>query len=97
MMGCSGPEREEGRVYTVGPITLDREAKTVTVDGEAVTLTPIEFKLLALLISHPGRIYSSTQIYELVWKENALGAENAVSVHIRHLRQKIEINPSEPR
>ena len=66
-------------------------------DGEAVALTPIEYNILKLLIKHPGRIYSSTQIYELVWNESALGAENAVSVHIRHLRQKIEIDPSEPR
>ena len=91
------PDSGGGHVYTVGPITLDEEAKTVTVDGEGVTLTPIEFGILALLIAHPGRIYSSTQIYELVWKDTALGADNAVSVHIRHLRQKLEINPSEPR
>ena len=89
------PERA-GR-YTVGPITLDEEAKAVTVDGDAVALTPIEYNILRLLIKHPGRIYSSQQIYELVWNENALGAENAVSVHIRHLRQKVEIDPSEPR
>jgi len=83
--------------YTVGPVTLDEETKRVTVDGEPVSLTPIEFNILSLLMKHPGRIYSSTQIYELVWKENAFGAENVVSVHIRRLRQKIEINPSEPR
>ena len=70
---------------------------SVTVDGEAVSLTPIEYNILKLLISHPGRIYSSAQIYENVWKEDAYGAENAVSVHIRHLRQKIEIDPSDPR
>ena len=93
----SAPESEKAGRYTVGPITLDEESKTVTVDGESVALTPIEFSILRLLIKHPGRIYSSTQIYELVWNENAVGAENAVSVHIRHLRQKIEINPSEPR
>ena len=66
-------------------------------DGESVTLTPIEYNILHLLIQHPGRIYSSAQIYELVWNENPLGTENSVSVHIRHLRQKLEINPSEPR
>lgn len=93
----SAPESEKAGRYTVGPITLDEESKTVTVDGESVALTPIEFSILCLLIKHQGRIYSSTQIYELVWNENAVGAENAVSVHIRHLRQKIEINPSEPR
>ena len=93
----SAPESEKAGRYTVGPITLDEESKSVTVDGESVALTPIEFNILRLLIRHPGRIYSSTQIYELVWNENAVGAENAVSVHIRHLRQKLEIDPSEPR
>ena len=93
----AAPEREEAGRYTAGPITLDEERKTVTVDGESVLLTPIEFSILRLLIKHPGRVYSSSQIYELVWNESALGAENAVSVHIRHLRQKIEIDPSEPR
>ena len=91
------PEPEKPHCWSVGPVTLDEESKTVTVDDEPVTLTPIEFNILRLLISHPGRIYSSAQIYELVWKEEAYGAENAVSVHIRHLRQKIEIDPSQPR
>lgn len=93
----AAPEPEKAGRYSVGPITLDEEATCVTVDGEAIALTPIEYNILRLLIKHPGRIYSSTQIYELVWNENAVGAENAVSVHIRHLRQKLEINPSEPR
>ena len=91
------PQEEERKTYTVGPVTLDEEAVAVTVDGDPVTLTPIEYNILRLLISHPGRIYSSSQIYEQVWNENAVGADNAVSVHIRHLRQKIEIDPSEPR
>lgn len=93
----AAPEPERAGVYTVGPITLDEEAVTVAVDGENVALTPIEYNILRLLVKHPGRIYSSQQIYELVWNESAVGAENAVSVHIRHLRQKIEIDPSEPR
>ena len=91
------PAEEKAKRYTVGPITLDEEEKSVTVDGESVTLTPIEYNILHLLIQHPGRIYSSAQIYELVWNETPLGTENSVSVHIRHLRQKLEINPSEPR
>ena len=95
-LGAAPEPEKEGR-WSVGPITLDEETKAITVDGEAVSLTPIEYNILRLLIKHPGRIYSSTQIYELVWNESALGAENAVSVHIRHLRQKIEIDPSEPR
>ena len=69
----------------------------IVVDGDEVALTPIEFNILRLLMKNPGRIYSSAQIYELVWKEDSLGAETSVSVHIRHLRQKLEINPSEPR
>ncbi len=95
-LGAAPEPEKEGR-WSVGPITLDEEAKAVTVDGEGVTLTPIEYNILRLLIKHPGRIYSSTQIYEAVWNENAVGAENAVSVHIRHLLQKIETDPSEPR
>lgn len=88
---------EQANVYTVGPIVLDEEKKSVTVDGDEVALTPIEFNILRLLMKNPGRTYSSAQIYELVWKEDSLGAETSVSVHIRHLRQKLEINPSEPR
>lgn len=90
-------EEEKPNVYTVGPIVLDEEKKSVTVGGDEVALTPIEFNILRLLMKNPGRIYSSTQIYELVWKADSLGAETSVSVHIRHLRQKLEINPSEPR
>ena len=90
----TAPERG---IYTVGGVTLNEDAKSVTVDGESVSLTPLEFNILQLLIRSPGRIYSSSQIYELVWNENSLGAETSVAVHIRHLRQKIEINPSEPR
>ena len=93
----SKKEEEKPNVYTVGPIVLDEEKKSVTVDGDEVALTPIEFNILRLLMKNPGRIYSSAQIYELVWNENSLGAETSVAVHIRHLRQKIEINPSEPR
>ena len=81
----------------IGAIVLDDETKTVTVDGEAVNLTPIEYNILHLLMRHPGRVYSSAQIYEQVWNEAAFGSEGAVAVHIRHLREKLEINPSEPR
>jgi len=81
----------------IGGIELDDSSKTVTVDGEAISLTPIEFSILKLLMEHPDKVYSSAQIYELVWNDAALGSEGAVAVHIRHLREKIEINPSEPR
>lgn len=95
-LGAS-PETERTGVYTVGPITLDEEAKTVTLDGEDVALTAIEFSILCLLMRSPGRIWSTSQIYEQVWKSRPYGADNAVSVHIRHLRQKLEIDPSNPR
>ena len=72
-------------------------AKVVTVDGESISLTPIEYNILKLLLSHPGQVFSSAQIYEQVWNDPAYGSENTVAVHIRHLREKIEINPAEPR
>ena len=95
-LGTHRRAETEGR-YTVGPITLDETEKRVTLDGEDVALTPIEYSILRLLIRHPGRVYSTDQIYEQVWNEAAMGAAGAVSVHIRHLRQKLEIDPSEPR
>ena len=82
---------------TIGGITLDDLAKTVTVDGDRVNLTPTEYAILHLLMQNPGKVYSTKALYESVWKETALGSEGAVAVHIRHLREKIEINPSEPR
>ena len=82
---------------TIGGITLDDLAKTVTVDDERVNLTPTEYAILHLLMQNPGKVYSTKALYESVWKEAALGSEGAVAVHIRHLREKIEITPSEPR
>ena len=82
---------------TIGNIELNDETKAVTVDGEAVSLTPIEFNILRLLMSQPDKVFSSRQIYEQVWNEPAQGSESAVAVHIRHLREKIEITPSDPR
>ena len=84
-------------VITIGGVELDDAAKSVTVDGEQVSLTPIEYNILHLLMRNPNRVFSSSQIYELVWNENAIGSEGSVAVHIRHLREKIEINPSDPR
>ena len=91
-----GMEQKPNRIV-IGGIVLDDDTKTVTVDGEPVSLTPIEYNILLLLMRHPGRVYSSAQIYEKVWNESAFGSEGAVAVHIRHLREKLEINPSEPR
>lgn len=81
----------------IGSIDLDDDAKIVIVDGEAVSLTPSEYNILKLLMENPGRVFSSNQIYEQLWNEDAYGSGSVVAVHIRHLREKIEINPSEPR
>ena len=81
----------------IGSISLDDRTKTVTVEGEPVSLTPTEYSILHLLMLNPGKVYSTKALYEAVWQEVALGNEGSVAVHIRHLREKIEINPSEPR
>ena len=92
----SKPETVEGNL-TVGGVTLDDRTKTVSVVGEEVALTPTEYAILHLLMANPGKVFSTKVLYESVWQETALGSEGAVAVHIRHLREKIEINPSEPR
>ena len=71
--------------------------KEVLIDGEPVRMTPIEYNILLLLMKNPGRVFSTTQIYESIWNEDALAADNTVAVHVRHIREKIEINPREPR
>ena len=81
----------------LGGIILNDRTKEVTVEGESVSLTPTEYSILRLLMTHPGKVYSTKALYEAVWQEAAFGSEGAVAVHIRHLREKIEINPSEPR
>ncbi len=91
-----GMEQKPSKLV-IGGIVLDDETKQVTVDGESASLTPIEYNILLLLMRHPGRVYSSAQIYEQVWNETAFGSEGAVAVHIRHLREKLEIDPSNPR
>ncbi|MCL2031577.1 MAG: response regulator transcription factor [Oscillospiraceae bacterium] len=83
--------------YTVGGLVLDDERKTVTLDGEDVHLTPLEYKVLRLLIRNPGRVFSIGDIYEHVWGEDALGGGGTVTVHIRRIREKVEINPKEPK
>ena len=88
---------EESNVYRIGGLCMDDDTKEVTVDGEPVRLTPIEYSILLLLVKNPGRVYSIDQIYENIWNEAAIGADNTVAVHIRHIREKIEINPKEPR
>lgn len=80
-----------------GGIELDDRTKQVTVDGVLVSLTPKEFEILKLLMTNPGKVYSPREIYQEIWKEKPFGSENTVAVHIRHLREKVEINPAEPR
>ena len=92
----SKPETVDGNL-TVGGVVLDDRTKSVTVDGENVSLTPTEYAILHLLMATPGKVFSTMVLFESVWQETALGSEGAVAVHIRHLREKIEINPSEPR
>lgn len=96
-LGVQQKREQPKDTITIGGVELNDTEKSVTVDGEPVQLTPIEYNILHLLMRNPNRVFSSTQIYELVWNENAYGSESAVAVHIRHLREKIEINPSEPR
>jgi DNA-binding response OmpR family regulator len=90
------PAPEEG-LYVVGGLVLDDNLKSVRVDGEEARLTPLEYKILLLLARSPGRVFSIDEIYARVWGEDAFGAENTVAVHIRHIREKIEINPKEPK
>ena len=92
----SRPEENRDKL-TLGGISMDDRTKSVTVDGIAVNLTPTEYSILFLLMNNPGKVFSTKALYEAVWQEVALGSEGAVAVHIRHLREKIEINPSEPR
>lgn len=84
-------------IYEVGDLRINDDLKEVTVDGEMVRLTPIEYNILLLLMKNQGRVFSINQIYESIWNEDAIGADNTVAVHIRHIREKIEINPKEPR
>ena len=93
-----GNAAENGQaVYQVGGLAINDELKEVTVDGEIVKLTPIEYNILLLLMKNQGKVFSINQIYENIWNEDAIGADNTVAVHIRHIREKIEINPREPR
>ncbi|WP_306480038.1 response regulator transcription factor [Mediterraneibacter sp.] len=88
---------KKDKIYVVGGLQINDDLKEVTVDGEPVRLTPIEYNILLLLMKNQGRVFSINQIYESIWNEEAIGADNTVAVHIRHIREKIEINPKEPR
>ena len=93
----SVPEAAGASVIVNGGLELDDGAKRVTVDGNEVSLTPVEYKIVKFLLENRGMVFSSAQIYENVWNEPSYGADNIVAVHIRHIREKIEINPKEPR
>ncbi len=84
-------------IYEAGGLIMNDDLKKVVVDGEEVKLTPIEYNILLLLMKNQGKVFSISQIYESIWNEEAIGADNTVAVHIRHIREKIEINPKEPR
>lgn len=90
-------QADKSSVLRLGGIELDDEAKTITCDGEEISVTPKEYDILKLFMEHPGKVFSSKEIYALVWKDIPLGPEGTVAVHIRHLREKIEIDPAEPR
>lgn len=89
--------QKEDTFFSIGGIELDDRAKEVTLDGEQIALTPTEYDILKLLMENPGSVFSPAQIYAKVWKDNPYGTENTVAVHIRHLREKLEYNPADPR
>ena len=97
MLGTIQGVKEEEHVYRTGGLVVNDDRKEVTVDGEPVKLTRIEYNILLLLISNKGKVFSIDQIYEQIWKEEAFCADNTVTVHIRHIREKIEIDPKNPK
>lgn len=96
MAGNGGKEAPKEQIYTIGGLELNEETVEVTVDGNPVALTPLEFKILALLMRNPGRVFSPEEIYERVWNEKAIATET-IMVHIRNIRSKIEVNPKNPK
>lgn len=96
-LGSTAGVKENEAAYSTGGLVINDDQKMVTVDGEPIKLTPIEYNILLLLVKNQGRVFSIEQIYESIWNEEALGADNTVAVHIRHIREKIEINPKDPR
>lgn len=95
-MQLGSGSRQKG-VLRIGGIQLDDMRKTVLMDGEEINLTPTEYDILKLLMEHPGQVFSPAEIYQQVWKDQPIGSEGTVAVHIRHLREKMEINPADPR
>ena len=91
------PEQDNSKIFTVGGLAINDESKEIQIDGENVKMTPMEYNILLFLVRNKGKVFSINQIYENIWNETAVGADNTVAVHIRHIREKIEINPKEPR
>lgn len=96
LTAVSGEEQAKSHVYTIGGLELNEETVEVTVDGEPVKLTPMEFKIVQLLIKNPGRVFSADEIYERIWNEKAVNTDT-IMVHVRNIREKIEINPRNPK
>ena len=90
-------QQNNERIYKCGGLAINDDTKEVLVDDEPIRLTPIEYNILLLLVKNAGKVFSIDEIYEQIWNEEAIGADNTVAVHIRHIREKIEINPREPR
>lgn len=90
-------QQNNDQIYKCGGLVINDDTKEVAVDDEPVKLTPIEYNILLLLVKNAGKVFSIDEIYEQIWNEEAIGADNTVAVHIRHIREKIEINPREPR
>lgn len=88
---------DSSNVFKTGDLVINDDLKEVIVDGNVVKMTPIEYNILLLLVKNQGKVFSINQIYESIWNEDAIGADNTVAVHIRHIREKIEINPKEPK
>lgn len=89
--------QDDSKIFTCGDLEINDDTKEVRISGEIVKLTPIEYNILLLLVKNAGKVFSIDEIYEQIWNEEAIGADNTVAVHIRHIREKIEINPKEPR
>ena len=96
-LGAMVKKEEDSNIYKVGDLIINDSTKTVEVEGKEVKLTPTEYNILKFLTKNKGKVYSIEQIYENVWEEESYGAENIIAVHIRHIREKIEINPREPK
>ena len=91
-----GDKEENSRIHTIGGLEINEDTVEVTVDGEPVKMTPIEYKILLLLMKNPGRVFSAEEIYERVWNERAINTDT-IMVHVRNIREKIEVNPREPK